>query len=231
MNRAPGVALIAAPGEHFQTLQQEAADDRHRPQALGISKTYPGVRALDAVDLEVAWPAKCMRCLARTARARARCSALPAARSRPMAASSKSAASSSPPPIRSGASLGLATVYQDDLLIRELSVAQNLYLGSMDPHLTYGASAEWARCNCATMTWHLPVGHGGRTDARRTPVPGNRQGADRQAEGAAAGRADLDAGPRRRAQAGLDHPRLAAPGPPSSMSATGCRRSSNSPTA
>jgi len=41
--------------------------------------------------------------------------------------------------------LGLATVYQDDSLIRELSVAQNLFLAAPPESVAFGAMVPWAR--------------------------------------------------------------------------------------
>jgi ribose transport system ATP-binding protein len=40
--------------------------------------------------------------------------------------------------------LGLATVYQDDSLVRELTVAENLVLGSIDGPLLIGGKRDWA---------------------------------------------------------------------------------------
>ncbi len=41
--------------------------------------------------------------------------------------------------------LGLATVYQDDSLVRELSVAQNLFLGTRPGQVAYGRMNAWAQ--------------------------------------------------------------------------------------
>ena len=40
--------------------------------------------------------------------------------------------------------LGLATVYQDDLLVRELTVAENLLLGAVDGPVSHKATRAWA---------------------------------------------------------------------------------------
>lgn len=46
---------------------------------------------------------------------------------------------------RAARDLGLATVYQDDSLVRELSIAQNLYLGTRPGQVAYGAMRNWAQ--------------------------------------------------------------------------------------
>ncbi len=58
--------------------------------------------------------------------------------------------------------LGLATVYQDDSLVRELSVAQNLFLGSPPGEVPFGAMRSWAQDQLDTygldVDARLPVG-------------------------------------------------------------------------
>ena len=101
-----------------------ARNRRHLEALSGRSGAEPG-RASNA------GPARSTPSSARTAPARARSSASPAARSSPTAAAStimgEPLTAADPLLARS---LGLATVYQDDSLVRELTVAENLYLGA-----------------------------------------------------------------------------------------------------
>lgn len=59
-------------------------------------------------------------------------------------------------------SLGLATVYQDDSLVRELTVAQNLYLAAAPGDIRYGQMNRWAAGQLAAYDLDLapdaPVG-------------------------------------------------------------------------
>ena len=52
-------------------------------------------------------------------------------------------------------SLGLATVYQDDSLVRELTVAQNLLLAATDDSISYGAMNGWAEKQLAAYDLDL----------------------------------------------------------------------------
>ncbi len=111
----------------------------------GVSKTYPGVHALDGMDLE---------CLAgeihailgengsgkSTLLGIASGTVTADAGSVEIAGHTLSAAD----PLLAR-SLGLATVYQDDSLVRELSVAQNLYLASATGEVSFRRMNEWAR--------------------------------------------------------------------------------------
>jgi ribose transport system ATP-binding protein len=120
-----------------------------------ISKTYPGVRALDHMNLE---------CLAgeihavlgengsgkSTLLGIASGSVTPDSGAieimgRPLTAADPLAARE----------LGLATVYQDDSLVRELTVAQNLFLGAGDASLAYGSMNGWARAQLAAYGLEL----------------------------------------------------------------------------
>jgi ribose transport system ATP-binding protein len=50
---------------------------------------------------------------------------------------------------RQAISYGLATVYQDDSLVRELSVAQNLFLATPKGSVPYGGMTQWAESQLA----------------------------------------------------------------------------------
>ena len=52
-------------------------------------------------------------------------------------------------------SLGLATVYQDDSLVRELTVAQNLLLAASDDSISYGDMNGWAERQLAAYDLEL----------------------------------------------------------------------------
>jgi ribose transport system ATP-binding protein len=110
----------------------------------GISKTYPGVRALHAMDLECR-AGEVHAVLGENGSGKSTLLGIASGSVTPdggvIEICGKVLASADPLMARS---LGLATVYQDDSLIRELSVAQNLYLASMDPSLTYGRIGDWA---------------------------------------------------------------------------------------
>ena len=129
--------------------------------------------------------------------------------------------------------LGLATVYQDDLLVRELTVAQNLLLAAPDDALSYGAMNGWAREQLAAYDLVLAPDAlvGDLTPAERQFLELVKALISRP-EGAAARRADIDARSRRRQEA---RARSSAGSPPkarrSSMSATACPRFSTSPIA
>lgn len=53
--------------------------------------------------------------------------------------------------------LGLATVYQDDSLVRELTVAQNLFLGTKRGAVPYRQMEEWAAAQLAPYGFQIPV--------------------------------------------------------------------------
>ncbi|MGE3307729.1 MAG: ATP-binding cassette domain-containing protein, partial [Rhizobiaceae bacterium] len=111
----------------------------------GISKTYPGVRALDHMSLECR-PGEIHAVLGENGSGKSTLLGIAAGSNTPdegvVEIMGKPLTSADPLLARE---LGLATVYQDDSLVRELTVAQNLFLGAADPALSYGAMNEWAR--------------------------------------------------------------------------------------
>lgn len=53
--------------------------------------------------------------------------------------------------------LGLYTVYQDDSLVRELTVAQNLYLGTKKGEVPYGSMNSWAQAKLDEFDMPFPA--------------------------------------------------------------------------
>jgi ribose transport system ATP-binding protein len=98
--------------------------------------------------------------------------------------------------------LGLATVYQDDSLVRELSVADNLILGAVDAATTIANKRAWAQHQLAPYD----------LDISPDMLVGGLNPAQRQF---------LE----------IVKALSARPKVPSSMSATACRKSSRSPIA
>ena len=167
--------------------------------------------------------------LARTGRARARSSASPAARSSPTSALStimgEPLTAADPLLARR---LGLATVYQDDSLVRELTVARkSLCSARRNRWVAIAGRNEWAEraARAPTISPISPDALVGNAHPGRAAVPRDRQGARHRPEGAAPRRADLLPRPRRCRKA---HRASSAASPPrarrSSMSAIGCRR-------
>ena len=115
------------------------ADRRHLEDATPASRR-------SAVSASSAGPARSTPSSARTARARARCSASPAARGRPgqgrVEILGRELTAADPLLARR---LGLATVYQDDSLVRELTVAQNLLLAASDDPMPMSGRAPGPR--------------------------------------------------------------------------------------
>jgi ribose transport system ATP-binding protein len=111
----------------------------------GVSKTYPGVKALDSFSLDC-----------RAGEVHAIVGENGSGKSTMMKIASGTVTPDSGEiqicgqPLTSADPalvhrLGLYTVYQDDSLIRELTVAQNLYLGSARAAVPYGAMNQWAQ--------------------------------------------------------------------------------------
>ena len=89
--------------------------------------------------------------------------------------------------------LGLATVYQDDSLVRELTVAENLLLGVADGPATLGGKRDWAARLLAPYELDIsPDAFVGQLNAVAAAVSRDRQGAGRQSAGSAARRADFE---------------------------------------
>lgn len=115
----------------------------------GISKTYPGVRALDQVSLDC-----------RAGEVHAILGENGSGKSTLMKIASGTVAPDGGTVEIAGAvlsrtdpgearSLGLATVYQDDSLVRELTVAQNLLLGTAPGTVRFPDMMSWAEAQLA----------------------------------------------------------------------------------
>ncbi|MQT14894.1 ATP-binding cassette domain-containing protein [Segnochrobactrum spirostomi] len=122
-----------------------------------VSKTYPGVRALDTVSLDC-----------RAGEVHAILGENGSGKSTLMKIASGVIApdegiveiggvrlSASDP--GEAHALGLATVYQDDSLIREFTVAQNLYLGTHPGSVPFRDMATWAAAQLAPYGVEIPV--------------------------------------------------------------------------
>lgn len=126
-------------------------------KADNVSKSYPGVRALDHVTLDcragevhaiLGENGSGKSTLMKIASgAVAPDSGLVEIAGRPLAHPDPSLARS----------LGLATVYQDDSLVRELTVAQNLFLGAAPGTVAFRDMIAWAEARLAPFNLGIPV--------------------------------------------------------------------------
>ena len=111
----------------------------------GASKTYPGVRALDDVSFECL-AGEIHAVLGENGSGKSTLLGIASGSVRPDSGTieimGRPLTAADPLMARE---LGLATVYQDDSLVRELTVAQNLFLATADHSLRYGAMERWAR--------------------------------------------------------------------------------------
>ena len=110
----------------------------------GISKRYPGVQALNRVDFECR-PGEIHAVLGENGSGKS--TLLGIAGGAISADEGRIAIMGNPlmgaDPLRARR-LGLAVVYQDDFLVRELSVAENLLLGAVDGPKTLAGRRHWA---------------------------------------------------------------------------------------
>jgi ribose transport system ATP-binding protein len=110
----------------------------------GISKRYPGVQALYRVDFDCR-PGEIHAVLGENGSGKSTLLGIAggavAADEGRVAIMGEILAKSDP---RLARRLGLATVYQDDSLVRELSVAENLVLGAPDGPTTVAGRRDWA---------------------------------------------------------------------------------------
>ena len=112
------------PAEH----PPRAPDD---PDALaldGISKSFPGVKALDGVGLRL-YPGRSPRSSARTAPASRRSSRSSPASTSPTPARSARRPAGRLPDARRASAAGVTAIHQETVLFDELSVAENIFLG------------------------------------------------------------------------------------------------------
>lgn len=113
-------------------------------QIENASKAYPGVRALDHVSLEV-HAGEVHAILGENGSGKSTLMKIASGVVAPDSGSVTIAGQplTQPDPGQARA-LGLATVYQDDSLVRELTVAQNLFLGAAPGSVPYGRMVPWA---------------------------------------------------------------------------------------
>ncbi len=110
----------------------------------GITKRYPGVLALDHVDFECR-PGEIHAVLGENGSGKSTLLGIASGATAPdeghVTIMGKALAAADPLLARR---LGLAIVYQDDLLVRELSVAENLVLGARDGAAPMSGKHAWA---------------------------------------------------------------------------------------
>lgn len=109
-----------------------------------VSKTYPGVRALDRFSIDCR-PGEVHAVLGENGSGKSTLMKIASGAIAPdggiVEIDGQKLVSADP---RLAHRLGLATVYQDDSLIRELSVAQNLYLAAPPGSVPFGGMTAWA---------------------------------------------------------------------------------------
>ena len=132
-------------------------------ELFGISKRYPGVQALNGVDFECR-PGEIHAVLGENGSGKSTLlgiagGAVVADQGRVMIMGQPLAAAD---PLQAR-QLGLAVVYQDNSLVRELTVAENLLLGAVDAPTTLGGKREWAQKQLAPYDLRISpdtlVGH------------------------------------------------------------------------
>ena len=115
----------------------------------GISKTYPGVRALDHVSLDCR-AGEVHAILGENGSGKTTlmkiASGIVASDGGTVEIGGVHLAAADP---RAAHALGLATVYQDDSLVRELTVAENLFLASLPGSVAYANMTVWAAAQLA----------------------------------------------------------------------------------
>ncbi len=114
-----------------------------------VSKTYPGVRALDTVSLDCR-AGEVHAILGENGSGKSTLMKIASGAITPDGGTVEIGGvrlETSDP--RAAHALGLATVYQDDSLVRELTVAQNLYLGTRPGSVPFRAMESWAAAQLA----------------------------------------------------------------------------------
>ncbi len=110
----------------------------------GVSKTYPGVRALDQVSIDCL-PGEVHAILGENGSGKSTLMKIASGVVRPDSGSVEIAgqrlANVDP---RTASGLGLSTVYQDDSLVLELTVAQNLFMASRQGTVRFAEMNTWA---------------------------------------------------------------------------------------
>lgn len=111
----------------------------------GVSKTYPGVRALDHVSLDCT-AGEVHAILGENGSGKSTLMKIASGTVTPDGGTVEIGGKRlDAGDARHAHELGLATVYQDDSLVRELTIAQNLFLGSPRGSVPYGGMNAWAQ--------------------------------------------------------------------------------------
>lgn len=127
-----------------------------------VSKSYPGVRALDRVTLDCR-AGEVHAILGENGSGKSTLMKIASGTVTPnsgtVTIAGQTLTAADPSLARS---LGLATVYQDDSLVRELTVAQNLFLGAPAGSVPYAGMVPWAEAQLAPfrlgISARAPVG-------------------------------------------------------------------------
>ena len=122
-----------------------------------VSKTYPGVRALDFVSLDCR-AGEVHAILGENGSGKSTLMKIASGAIGPDGGTVEIGGvrlSTADP--REAHELGLATVYQDDSLIRELTVAQNLFLGAKPGAVPFREMERWAAARLAPYGVDIPV--------------------------------------------------------------------------
>ena len=126
-------------------------------KAENVSKTYPGVRALDDVSIDCLG-GEVHAILGENGSGKSTLLKIAAGTLKPDSGSIEingtKLASADP---RFAVGLGLATVYQDDSLVRELTVAQNLYHGAPRGTVKFQNITAWAEAQIGAFELGIPV--------------------------------------------------------------------------
>jgi len=114
-----------------------------------VSKTYPGVRALDHVTIDCL-AGEVHAILGENGSGKSTLMKIASGTVAPDGGTVEIAGRKlERPDPRLAQGLGLSTVYQDDSLVRELTVAENLYLGAAPGLVPFGMLTRWAEAQLA----------------------------------------------------------------------------------
>lgn len=126
-------------------------------KVTGVSKTYPGVRALDRVTIDCL-AGEVHAVLGENGSGKSTLMKIASGSVTPDEGSVEIAGRRlERPDPRLALELGLATVYQDDSLVRELTVAQNLLLGTPPGQVRPGEVDRWAEAQLAPFDLGIPA--------------------------------------------------------------------------
>ncbi len=143
------------------------------------TKTYPGVRALDNVSIECL-AGEVHAILGENGSGKSTLMKLASGAVTPDAGrveiNGRELTSADP---RLAHDLGLSTVYQDDSLILEMTVAQNMFLGAKSGSVAFSQIVPWAEAQLKPYDVGISCDSiGGGFDPGPPAIRGNRQGAD-----------------------------------------------------